>query len=442
MVSGESNRQGTGEQRPPLRLSGMGRPPRLLAILPGFMPSTWICVIRPLMGLQARGHIHFRTAIELYLNVKALRWADVVVFCRNAEPRYGYILDEVLARGIPYIYDLDDNLFEIPPDLEDGRYYSAPQRKEQLERYLRYARLVRVYSRALLEQLDDYNPAIQQVDEVVDWDLIRAPGGEEHTGRVKIVYATSRRDDYLFSIFTEPLRRVLQDFSKQVEIHFWGYQPAGFQNLPHVFYKKFNPNYNQFMRQFSRAGFDIGLAPLLDDDFHRAKTNNKYREYGACGIAGIYSHTPVYASCVEHDETGLLVDNRPEAWYTAMATLIQDGELRRRLGQAARSRVRERYSQEKFQELWRQQIIGALAEVEAQKNASPGAAESAPTLGAEKRAVQSTPLAPSGRQIWAEKLRRRWRSLRGDGLPKLFADLHFHLRNLWWTFKINALKRL
>jgi hypothetical protein len=441
MLSSASNQQDMGGRHPSHRGSITGGAPHVLAILPGFMPSTWICVIRPFMGLQAQGKVRFRLALELYPNLKSLGWADLVVFCRNAEPRYGYILNKVLERGIPFIYDLDDNLFEIPPDLEDGRYYGVPQRKKQLERYLRRANLLRVYSAKLLEGMSVYNPAIQQMDETVDWDLIASAARPSPERRVKIVYATSRRDDYLFSIFTESLRRVLDDFSEQVEIHFWGYQPPGFQSLPHVCYKKYNPNYNQFMRQFSSAGFDIGLAPLLDDDFHRAKTNNKFREYGACEIAGIYSNVPVYAGCVEDGVTGLLVENTPQAWYAAMARLIQDAALRRRLGQAACVRVRERYSQEKFEEQWHRQIQEVLVEWDAARGAA-GSASSAPTDEAGVGMLGPASSAPTGGQIWLQKLAHRWRSLREDGLLKLFIDLQFHLRNLWWTFKINTLKRM
>ena len=54
----------------------------------------------------------------------------------------------------------------------------------------------------------------------------------------------------------------------------------------------------------ANAGWAIGLAPLRDSAENRAKTNNKYREYAALGIPGIYSDMPVYASSVRHGETG------------------------------------------------------------------------------------------------------------------------------------------
>jgi hypothetical protein len=115
-------------------------------------------------------------------------------------------------------------------------------------------------------------------------------------------------------------------------------------------------DYDRFLRRFSQAQFDIGLAPMKDDLFHRSKTNNKFREYGACGIAGVYSDVEVYSGCVQNETTGLLVANDSEAWYRAIAHLIEDPELRQRLKDQSRDYVRLHYSQEQFELISREMI--------------------------------------------------------------------------------------
>jgi hypothetical protein len=131
-------------------------------------------------------------------------------------------------------------------------------------------------------------------------------------------------------------------------------------------------SYDKFLRQFSEAGFDIGLAPLRNDIFHLSKTNNKFREYGACRIAGIYSDVDVYSSCITHGETGLLVSNDPDSWYKAIAQLIEDRDLRDRIKNQARQFVQEHYSQRHFEKVWRGHIQRVLTE----KSGPPASARS------------------------------------------------------------------
>ena len=103
-------------------------------------------------GRIAGGSIRFRAALEPYLLGRDLDWADLVIFCRNIEPGSDWILEECLHRNIPTIYDLDDNLWEVPEGLKYTAYYNAPERIRQMERFLSRVNLVRVYSQPLVER--------------------------------------------------------------------------------------------------------------------------------------------------------------------------------------------------------------------------------------------------------------------------------------------------
>jgi hypothetical protein len=225
-----------------------------------------------------------------------------------------------------------------------------------LKEYIRLADFVRVYSGPLRERAARLNSRVVQVSAPIDLRLIVPARNAGESGIVKIVYATSRLNDSLADIFMPAVNRILRDYAGRVRVCFLGYQPPGFHGHPDVIFKPMIFNYNAYLRSFSGAGYDIGLAPLLDDVFHRSKTNNKFREYGASRIAGIYSDVTVYSSCVTHRATGLLVKNRPGAWYDAMAELIENPDRRLRIQEQAHEYVRLHYSQEAFTELWRQHI--------------------------------------------------------------------------------------
>ncbi len=207
--------------------------------------------------------------------------ADIVVFSRNVCPDRASLLREAVRRGVPVIYDLDDNFFEIPPDSAVGRACAQPQHLAMLTEYLASASLVRVYSRPLLARAVELNPNVALVTGAVDLNQNKLPTDSENrptNGPLKLIYATSRLDDSLGEIFLPALRRLLDESGPRVEAHFWGLRPP--RDLPGVRHHAVIHNYDRYLRRFSAAGFEIGLAPLADDVFHRSKTNTKFREYG------------------------------------------------------------------------------------------------------------------------------------------------------------------
>jgi glycosyltransferase involved in cell wall biosynthesis len=414
----------------------VGSRPQVLAILPIFGPSTIMCVVKPFIQLHRAGYIKAKIKLESFVNRRDIEGADLVVFCRNTEPRYAHWLDFVLHRDMPYIYELDDNFFEIPLDAEFGKYHRAPERLALMTRYMSQADLVRVYSEPLVERAQPLNSRVERVVGPVDLSLVSPPLSRPDQARIKLVYATSRSVDKLADIFTPALMRVLDEYSDHVEVHFWGYYPLELRTHRGTHFHPVLLDYDRFLRKFSCAGFDIGLAPLLDDIFYRSKTNNKFREYGASRIAGIYSDVDVYSTCVTNGETGLLVPNQPQAWYDAIVRLIEDYALRDKIKNQAQEYVRQHYSQENFEQVWLTHIQHVLA------NHPTQAPEDRP-LETEKLAMLSEQ--ENGSQKLLNPLRRISKGpkiiycLVSQSPRAALATLHRYWNTLWILLKIRYL---
>ncbi|GAB4293282.1 MAG: hypothetical protein Kow0090_07570 [Myxococcota bacterium] len=339
----------------------MPKSPRILAVVPALIPSVWICIIKPLSKLHLAGKISFSITLEKFATRFELKKADLVLFCRNAEPRYIKPLETAMAMGKPIIYDIDDNFFDIPAEWELGKYYREPERVRAFERYLSAADLVRVYSNPMLGRAKRLNDSVEKIFAPIDLSLVAAKKKKSNGGKIKIVYATSRMNDACSAIFAPALKRFLQDFGDKVEFTLWGFEQKNFPTHPAIRRLDIIRDYDAFLRAFSAEGFDIGLAPLFDDIFHRSKTNNKFREYGACGVSGVYSNVDVYSDCVKEGETGLLVENTEEAWSGALVKLAKDGELREKIARNAKAFVENNYSQERYEEKWLEHIAKVLA---------------------------------------------------------------------------------
>jgi glycosyltransferase involved in cell wall biosynthesis len=321
--------------------------PHILAILPGIIPSTSILIIKPLLQLSRSGCIRLQIVLESAAKQNQIEWADVVMFCRNTEPRYRRNLELILQLGIPYIYDLDDNFFELPENTELGAYHRHPDRIAQLREYLECADLVRVYSQPMLECIQPINRNVIKTFGPIDFSRIDAT--ERKTGdQIRLIFSTSSYQNDLLSIILPAVDKILQKHAGKVEAHFWGIKPKGLFGQAHARFHKFIMDYDGFLRSFSRSRFDIGLAPMLNDPFHRSKTNNKFREYGACGIAGVYSNVEVYSAYVRNEETGLLVQNNFDNWYSAISRLIENPDLLKKIKRQSQEFIRQHYSQEQF----------------------------------------------------------------------------------------------
>jgi glycosyltransferase involved in cell wall biosynthesis len=410
---------------------GMSAPRRILAILPGFIPSTFLNVVKPFLALQETGLVDFRVNLEAYLRPGELNWPDLVVFCRNTEPIFASILEMVRQKRLPYVYDLDDNLFEIPLDTDLGKYHRAPQRLEQLRNYIQHASLVRVYSLPLAKRALELNSAVFQVEAAIDWQTIQPR--PLLTGRpLQIVYATSRAEDQLAAIFLPAVEQILERFPGQVEMNFWGFLPAQFAGRPGVRHLRPVQNYNEFMQRFSGMGFDIGLAPLLDDEFHRSKTNNKYREYAACEIAGVYSNVDTYSRYITDGETGLLVDNSPAAWNEALTRLITDAELRQKIARQALNYARQHFSQDAYLHTWQTQVDLVLSQGEGK----------APAADSQIEAADSPPQPISTGSWYLQTIGRLAGRVSSQTPTGLWRKLTLTFSNLRFLHQINRRKRL
>jgi len=333
-----------------------------MAILSKKMPSTMIGIVKPLTELRNQGLIRLRTFTENQVKPWHFDWPDLVVFGRNTEPLFDFVLEGILLAQIPTIYELDDNLWEVPDHLEIGKYHRSPERINQLEKYIACADLVRVYSPHVMERIQKINPNVKMVKAGVDFRLIpRWPNAYRHRDKIRIAYPTSRIEDDLYVVFIHAVQSILNKYSLQVEFHIWGNMPPELEGYSAVKVHPKISDYNRFMRRFSRMGFEIGLAPLIDTPFSISKTNNKFREYGASAVAGVYSNIGPYMDSVQHGVTGLLVDNTQQEWESAIETLIQDVEFRRNIQHNARREVFNSYHQNEIVNTWREEIQNLLA---------------------------------------------------------------------------------
>lgn len=98
--------------------------------------------------------------------------------------------------------------------------------------------------------------------------------------------------------------------------------------------QKWSAEYNQV------RDFDIGIMPLLGDNYDKAKGGYKLLEYMAARIPYVCSQTA--DNFLENGVTGFIVNNDSD-WFDKLSTLIEDENIRRKMGFEGRKLIEKRF---------------------------------------------------------------------------------------------------
>ncbi len=91
------------------------------------------------------------------------------------------------------------------------------------------------------------------------------------------------------------------------------------------------------------SSMDIGIMPLPDDEWARGKCGLKGLQYMGLGIPTVMSPVGVNSEIITDGKDGFLAGDTDE-WVQKVGRLVEDADLRRSMGTAARRTVEERYS--------------------------------------------------------------------------------------------------
>jgi GT2 family glycosyltransferase/glycosyltransferase involved in cell wall biosynthesis len=273
--------------------------------------------------------------------------SDIVVTQRHAVADLDtakMLVAHVQHMGATLLYDLDDDLLHVPRMHPDGQ---ALRSKVQLVTYMvAHADAVWVSTKELADRL----PATKRPPVVVPnglderlWDTTCSPR-VTHGGPVRILYMGTATHDADFAIIAPALARLKATFKDRVVIDVIGVtgSPINTSGItrPSV------PNqatlsYPGFVNWITcQPPWDLGLAPLQDNDFTRCKSAIKTLDYAALGLATLASDHPVYRQSLANGDGGALVENSESAWYLALSRLVRDPERCRELGKRAHATFR------------------------------------------------------------------------------------------------------
>lgn len=103
----------------------------------------------------------------------------------------------------------------------------------------------------------------------------------------------------------------------------------------------------EYPQYLVNKNYDIGIAPLLDNNFNRGKSNLRWLEYAAMNVPTVASNVEPFKKSIIHGKTGYLC-SETEEWFDCLCLLIENEKLRRKIGENANSEVRDKFNVEKI----------------------------------------------------------------------------------------------
>lgn len=277
-----------------------------------------------------------------------LRDADVVIAGRMAHEQ---VFLALLAGRDLYHYkliiDTDDNSDDIPhfnyahPDYHAGTGLSRLIRME-----LREADLVTVSTDRLAEWARQYGRRVVVMPNCIDTNLYANVRSREkearHRNDVRIYWGGGGGHYGDLLKVRDPVLRIMAE-RPNVKLVFSLFLPDWAASLPpyRVFMLRF-AHFNAYPKVLKWLCADVALAPLVDHEFNRCKSNVKYLTYAMADIPGVYSDIEAYES-VTHGLTGLKARTDAD-WYDAINTLIDNRVLAQEIAARAKRDVLSRFT--------------------------------------------------------------------------------------------------
>ena len=93
----------------------------------------------------------------------------------------------------------------------------------------------------------------------------------------------------------------------------------------------------------SIKNFDIGIMPLVDNDWNKGKCSFKAIEYMACAVPVVISDVGENKYLINHMQNGFLASS-DDVWYNILQDLISKEDLRKKIGFAGQKTISENYT--------------------------------------------------------------------------------------------------
>lgn len=325
--------------------------------------------------LAMRGHGIKQVAMGTTFSKELMEWPDTVIFGRTYPAHYEpiKIMRDYKKLGKRVLYDMDDDFWQVAKDNPSVNVSNAM--KDQYEGMIMEADAVITPSEVLAKKFKKHfkkkificpngiNPEVYQERPHEHKELIIGyMGAASHWNDLKLVGEAisllAQKYDFLFCIYGlvgEPLEAAMYAYRKVMRDNLMPEKNAYYKSALDFYdqLKNLRMWHVPFMPPelhptvLGRCDFDIGIAPLEDNEFNRGKSCIKFYEYSSTGTVVVASDVLPYSN-----EVNYRAKNTVKDWYNKLEKLIVDEQFRKKTLEAQQKWVKENRNPEVVGLMW------------------------------------------------------------------------------------------
>jgi len=299
-----------------------------------------------------------------------VEWGDVFIWLKPAHTDHGALAAATLAKQSkkPVLIDMDDNVEMVPKTNPAEKKITQGVVLDNFRTWITYCDGVVTTNGTLCGYYEDkFGKKTWLVPNgLLLSQMPQQPRHDFNDGRVRLVWqgGQSHFDD--LKMVAGAVRRVRETLGRGVKVSIMGFDGVMYRRRQRVRIdgakkkkvedvikvmdagiecdESFEPmvldDYYAFLRKKS---FDIGICPLIDNEFNRCKSNLKWLDYTWAGIAVVASDVGPYRQTMEPHRDAVLVPNTEDAWVEAIVQVARCKDLRQKLVANAWEHVKTYY---------------------------------------------------------------------------------------------------
>lgn len=295
--------------------------------------------------------------------------ADLVVMQEMGSMEAMNMAKFLIDNKVPFMCEVDDFLHHISPHNIHGYLAWNPSTLyvyRSMEQIGKGAGLT-VSTNQLAREYFPYTQYIYVVPNYLDKDRWDVPQVKRNDGKIRIGWCGGNAHGDDLHMISKVLDRIVKEYEGKVVFETMGMtrqelggafpmaptptepcQKCGFEGELHHFPGE---RYDDFPQVLASRGWDIAVAPVINNSFGNCKSDLKVKEYSAIGYATIASDVVPYREALKNGAPILLAETYDD-WYNCLKELIDNSGKREEMSRKAKEWAQNNWIQDHILEIF------------------------------------------------------------------------------------------